>query len=203
MHPYKILEKGKPLKEASKAILLLHGRGATAGDIIPLANEFCDEDFYIAAPQAAGNTWYPYSFMTQEQRNQPWLDSAVKTGIRLIDETASVIGIENIYLMGFSQGACLTLEVVAQHANKYKGVAAFTGGLIGEVIDVRKYKGNFNGAKIFIGNSDNDPHVPLARSQESKIVLEQMGADVTLNVYPGMPHTITISEINAVKDLMF
>jgi phospholipase/carboxylesterase len=203
MHQYNILEKGKPLQQASKALLLLHGRGGTANDIAPLANEFCDEQFYIAAPHATNNTWYPYSFMANDASNQPWLDSAVAVITKLITDTASVIGVENIYLMGFSQGACLTLEAAAINANRYAGVVAFTGGLIGESINVKKYRGNFNGTKVFIGNSDNDPHVPLLRSKESKKVMENMGAIVTLNVYPNMPHTITVAEINAVKNILF
>lgn len=203
MHDYKILEKGKPLSQASKAIVLLHGRGGSAQDIIMLANEFCDEGFYLAAPQANNSSWYPYSFLAPTAHNQPWLSSAVGVVNRLIDEIAEAVAIENIYLMGFSQGACLALEVAARNARAFAGIAAFTGGLNGDILDNARYRGNFAGTKIFIGNSDNDPHVPLERSEESKAILANLGADVTLKVYPNMPHTIVADEINLVKTLMF
>lgn len=203
MHTYNILEKGKPLQQAEKAIILLHGRGGTANDIISLANEFCDDSFYIAAPQATNNSWYPYSFMVDEEKNEPWLSSAVNIVKQLIDATNQHLPVSNIYLMGFSQGACLTLEVAARFAQQYAGVVAFTGGLIGTQIVPKKYKGDFKNAKVFIGNSDNDPHVPQVRSAESKIIMEGLGADVMLDIYPNMAHTITVQEINRVKDIMF
>ncbi len=203
MHEYNILERGKPLPHASKAIILLHGRGGSAQDILMLANEFCDETFYIAAPQATNRTWYPYSFLAPTNQNEPWLSSAIDVVKRLIDKTTQVLGVENVYLMGFSQGACLTLEVAARFAQPYAGVAAFTGGLIGDSLNSSNYKGDFEGSKIFIGNSDNDPHVPSDRSEESKRQLQKMGADVLLKVYPNMPHTIIPDEIDSVKKMMF
>lgn len=203
MHEYKILEKGKPIHQASKAIILLHGRGGSAHDIITLADEFCDESFYIAAPQASHQTWYPYSFLAPIIQNEPWLSSAVSVVNQLIDETAKAVGIEHIYLMGFSQGACLTLEVAARNAKPFAGVVAFTGGLIGDSLMDSNYIGDFGGSKVFIGNSDIDPHVPLERSEESKKILQRLGAEVTLKVYPNMPHTIIADEINMVKSLMF
>lgn len=203
MHDYNILEKGKPLQEAEKAIILLHGRGASARDIAMLADEFCDDSFYIAAPQATNHTWYPYSFIAPETQNEPWLSSAVDTVKKLIDEVGKVIPTEKIYLMGFSQGACLTLEVAARYAAPYAGVVAFTGGLIGETLQIERYKGDFAGTKVFIGNGDHDPHVPLTRSELSKQVMENLGAEVTLKIYPDRPHTIVQDEIGTVKTLMF
>ncbi len=203
MHKYHVLEKGKPVAQAEKALILLHGRGASAQDIITLADEFCDERFYIAAPQATNHTWYPYSFMAAEIQNEPWLTSAIETVKRLIDETTLFIPSEQIYLMGFSQGACVTLEVAARYPEKYAGIAAFTGGLIGETTRQEKYKGDFKGTKVFIGNSDRDPHVPLKRSEESKHIIEQLNGDVTLKVYPNMMHTINQDEILSVRNLMF
>lgn len=203
MHTYNILEKGKPLRQATNAIILLHGRGGTANDIISLANEFCDDSFYIAAPQANNNSWYPYSFMADEKQNEPWLSSAVKIVKQLIDETTKHMPVSNVYLMGFSQGACLTLEVAARFAQQYAGVVAFTGGLIGMQIPSKKYNGDFKNAKIFIGNSDIDPHVPKVRSEESKIIMDGLGADVTLDIYPNMAHTINVREINRVKQIIF
>ena len=203
MHSYNIIESGKSLSKAKKALILLHGRGATAHDILGLAHEFVDDSFYIVAPQATNNTWYPNSFMADEQANEPWLSSAVAIVKRLIDETSRQISNENIYLMGFSQGACLTLEVAAQYANKYAGIAAFTGGLIGKELNTSKYKGDFEGTKIFIGNGDKDFHVPLLRCEKSKTILEKMGADVDLKIYPNRPHTILSEEVKTVKELMF
>jgi phospholipase/carboxylesterase len=203
MHSYQILEKGKPIEQAKKAIIIMHGRGGNAKDIISLADEFCDDTFYIAAPQATNNSWYPFSFLAPEEKNEPWLSSAIEVVSRLINETSLVIGIENIFLMGFSQGACLTLEVAARNAIPFAGVIAFTGGLIGEDLNPKKYIGNFLGTKVFIGTSDIDQHVPLIRSEESKDILENLGAKVTLKVYPNMPHTINIDEINTVKKMMF
>ena len=203
MHTYNILEKGKTISEAKKAIILLHGRGASAEDIIGLADEFCDETFYIAAPRATNNAWYPYSFLVPEIRNEPWLTSSVGIVKRLIDDVSVHVPLENIYIMGFSQGACLALEVTSRYAKKYAGVAAFSGGLIGEKINAGKYSGNFEGTKIFIGNSDIDPHIPLSRTQESEEVVHYLGADVTLKIYSSMGHTIIRDEIETVLKLMF
>lgn len=203
MHEYNIIEKGKPLAEAGKAIILLHGRGADAYDILPLADHFCDDTFYIAAPQATNNAWYPYSFLSPEARNEPWLTSAVGTVKRIIDNIGKHLSGDKIYLMGFSQGACLSLETSAQYAIRYAGVAAFTGGLIGEKIRTEKYHGNFEGTRIFIGNSDIDPHVPVERTDATKKLLEMKGAEVTYKIYKGMPHTIIQDEIDTVQKLMF
>lgn len=203
MHNYKIVEQGQHIDKATKALLLLHGRGGTAEEILSLADLFCDDTFYVAAPQATNRSWYPHSFMEEEQSNEPWLTSAVDIVTRLIEETAKHIPKPQIYLMGFSQGACLTLEVATRHATKYGGAVAFTGGLIGETINEKKYMGNFEGTKVFIGNSDKDPHVPLERSEQSKLLMQRMGANMTLKVYPGMAHTINEDEINWVKKQIF
>ena len=200
MHSYKIVEQGLPLNKASKALILLHGRGGTAMDILGLAQDFCDQTFYIAAPQATNNSWYPYSFMAEEKTNEPWLSSALKFVERLIDETSHHIPRSQIYIMGFSQGACMALEVTTRHAAHYGGVIAFTGGLIGSILNEEKYHGNFEGTKVFIGNSDRDPHVPLIRSEQTKDIMKKLGADVTLKVYQGMGHTINDDEINWVKE---
>lgn len=203
MHDYNVLETGSPLEGAENAIILLHGRGASAQSIVGLADEFCDDTFYVAAPQATNHTWYPFSFMADEAQNEPWLSSAVDVVQRLLDETQAHIFAENIYLMGFSQGACLTLEVAARFAQPYGGVIAFSGGVIGKEIVRERYSGDFDGARVYIGNSDADPHVPLVRSEESRDILEELGASVTLDVYPDMPHTIIPAEIEAVRGLLF
>jgi phospholipase/carboxylesterase len=203
MHKPDLTEKGRVIESADKAMILLHGRGASARDIMLLADEFCDDRFYIAAPQATNNTWYPYSFMAPESDNEPWLSSAVNTVKSLIDDISRHIPVDQIYLMGFSQGACLAVEVAARYARRYAGIAAFTGGLIGETIDSDKYSGDFAGTPVYLANSDQDPHIPVSRSEESKRILEIMGGKVTLEIYPGMPHTIIREEIEKVKEIMF
>lgn len=187
------------LDKASKALILLHGRGGTARDILPLANEFDTSDFYIVAPEAPNNSWYPYSFMAEDKANEPWLTSAVETVKNLIDEISLSIPKNKIVIMGFSQGACLALESTSRYADKYGGVVAFSGGLIGERLNEEKYQGNFDGTKVFIGNSDKDPHVPLARCKESQELMEKLGAYVTLKIYGGMGHTIIRNEIDWVQ----
>ena len=203
MHYHGVIERGRPLAEAGKAIILLHGRGGSAEGFISLADKFCDETFYIVAPQALNNVWYPFSFMASEELNEPWLSASVQTINQLIDVVSKQIPPSGIYIMGFSQGACLTLEVAARNATRFAGLAAFTGGLIGEKIRAEKYWGNFDGTKVFIGNSDRDPYVPLLRSEESRDLLAKNGADVTLKIYPNMAHTIIPDEIESVIKLMF
>lgn len=197
-----VLYQGPLITNASKAMILLHGRGGTARGILSLADRLCDDRFYIAAPQAINNTWYPYSFMEEEKLNEPYLPSAVSSIKELIDETAKHIHKDQIYLMGFSQGACLILEVSTRFAAKYGGIIAFTGGLIGKTINAKKYQGNFEGTKVFISNGDNDPHIPLIRSQQTKSLMEQLGANVTLKVYQGRDHLISEDEIKWAKTLI-
>ena len=203
MHEHILIEKGQPPDQAKNAIIVLHGRGGRAEDTITLADEFNDGTFYICAPQAAGNAWYPYSFLGAEEQNEPWLTSAVDRIKRLIEEISVFISVDRIFIMGFSQGACLSLEVAARFATGYGGIAAFSGGLIGEIIRPEKYNGDFKGTKIFIGCSDDDPHIPLSRVEESKDIIQKLGAKVTLKIYPGGGHTILQDEIETVKALMF
>lgn len=199
----KIVDRGVPLSKASKGLILLHGRGGTAEDILELSYEFCDDCFYVAAPQAPKNTWYPHSFMVDEKLNEPFLSESIATIKQLIDDIAKFIPNDQIYMMGFSQGACLVLEVTSRYATKYGGIASFTGGLIGSNLNEQKYQGDFEGTKVFIGNSDHDPHVPLERSEQTKAIMERLGAKVTLKVYKGMGHTVNEDEISSVKKLMF
>ena len=201
MHTYTIVHRGQPIHKASKALILLHGRGGTANDILELADHFCDDTFYIAAPQATNQSWYPHSFLVEEKFNEPWLSSAVEVVKQVIEEISQYIPKNRIYIMGFSQGACLALETCSRYATKYGGVIAFTGGLIGSTIQEEKYSGNFDKTAVFIGTSDHDPYIPLKRVQETKKVLEKLGASVTLKIYKGMSHTITEDEITCVKSL--
>jgi phospholipase/carboxylesterase len=203
-HRLQLTESGLPLTEASRALIMVHGRGSSAWDILSLAKEFRLDDFYIVAPQATNSTWYPFSFLAPIQQNEPWLTSALDV-LNQITATILNAGIppERIYVLGFSQGACLTLEFASRNPREWGGVIAFTGGLIGDKIYKENYNGDFKRAKVFIANSDNDPHVPLKRSEESAMLMEKMGADVRLKIYPNMAHTITASEIKSVSEWFF
>lgn len=202
-HQKNIIEAGKPLKDAKKALIMLHGRGASAQDILALKEYLPVDDFYIAAPQATNFTWYPYSFMAPVPQNEPWLTSALKLLNSLVsDIEAGGIKSENIFVLGFSQGACLTLEFATRNARRWGGVASLTGGLIGEKIHAENYLGNFSGTPVYISNSNNDPHVPLSRSEESKKIMESMGAVVSLQIFPNRPHTILKEELDAVSRMM-
>jgi phospholipase/carboxylesterase len=195
-----VLHQGPSISKASKALVLLHGRGGTARNILSLTDKLCSDDFFIAAPQATNSTWYPFSFMEEESRNQPFLSSSIQEIKDLIDQIASHIPKEDIFIAGFSQGACLTLEVASRFPLKYGGIIAFTGGLIGKTIDETKYQGNFESTKVFISDGDNDPHIPLSRAQQSKDLMERLGAKVVLKVYEGRPHIITEDELTFVRE---
>jgi phospholipase/carboxylesterase len=196
MHKRNIVEGGKRVEEAQKAIILVHGRGGDARGMIELKDYLSLDGFALLAPQATNNSWYPYSFVTPAKMNEPWLSSAIETIHGLIDEIlAAGIRPENLYLAGFSQGACLTLESAARKAQRYGGIIAFTGGLIGENIDRSNYKGNFMGTPISISSGNSDPHIPVSRVHESTKILEEMGAVVTETLFKGKQHTIIEEEI--------
>ena len=202
-HTFSLYEGGVPLEQAQCAILLFHGRGGSAADILALGRAIAPEGAYLAALQATNNTWYPYSFMAPVESNQPWLGSALANAQQLIDQTEKVLPSTQIYLVGFSQGACLTLESAARFARPFGGIIAFTGGLIGETIDTAPYQQKFAGTRILMSNGDKDPHVPKSRSEESKVVLESLGAVVNLVIYPGRPHIISPEELNLAKEFIF
>lgn len=196
MHKRNILEAGLRIEEAKKAIILIHGRGGDARGMVDLKEYLPLQDFAILAPQATNNTWYPYSFMAPASANEPWLSSAIDTVHGLIDDVInSGIPTEQIYLAGFSQGACLTLETVARKAQRYGGIIAFTGGLIGEIINPQNYQGDFGGTPILISSGDPDPHVPVSRVRETEKILQSMGASVSVKIYPGRQHTISSMEV--------
>ena len=203
MHQKKILTAGIPARDAKKVLVMLHGRGGTAEDILSLSSYLQVQDFALLAPQATNHTWYPFSFMAPTQQNEPWLGSAL-TIIQDIVSDLNAQGIKDnqIYFLGFSQGACLTLEFVARHAKNYGGVVAFTGGLIGDRINLTRYQGNFAGTPVFIGTSDPDPHVPVERVTATAKILRDMHAAVTDKVYPNMGHTISQNEIMLANQLV-
>lgn len=195
---------GRDVSEAKKALVMIHGRGADARDILSLSEYLNVKDFALLAPEADGNTWYPYSFLAPQRENEPWLSSALeKLGDLIKDLNEAGIKAENVYLLGFSQGACLTLEFAARNAKKYGGIIAFTGGLIGERIHSENYHGDFFSTPVFLGTSDPDPHVPLERVNSTLDILLRMNADVTLKVYKNMGHTISQDEISEADRLIF
>ncbi|SFW66416.1 alpha/beta hydrolase [Chitinophaga sancti] len=203
-HQKNIVTAGVPLAQAKKALIMIHGRGATAQDIISLATYLNVGDYALIAPQASGHTWYPYSFMAPVAQNEPGLSSAITVINSIVDDILKAgIPASNIYFMGFSQGACLTLEYVTRHAQPYGGVVAFTGGLIGAEPDLANYHGDFNGTPVFIGSSDPDMHVPVTRVRESEKILKNMGADITVKLYPGMGHTVSQDEVETANKLVF
>ncbi len=204
IHQKKIVTAGKKIEEASKVLLLLHGRGASAADILSLAPYLKVENYALLAPQATQHTWYPYSFLNPIDQNEPWLSSALSLLGEIVEDIEKQgVKKEAIYFLGFSQGACLVLEYVARNAQKWGGVAAFTGGLIGEQLMPERYAGDFKGTPIFIGTSDPDPHVPVQRVHASAQVLQNLNARVTEKVYPHMGHTITGEEIEWANTLIF
>ena len=204
MHNKNIIAAGKELNVAGKVLIMLHGRGASAEDILSLASHLEVKDFSLLAPQATNNTWYPYSFLTPPTQNEPWLSSALDLVKELVTDLYSKgIPSENIYFLGFSQGACLTLEFVTRNANKYGGVVAFTGGLIGDKIYGANYKGDFKGTPVFIGTSSPDPHVPVERVYATTHILRDMNAVVTEKIYDNMGHTISQDEIDNANKLVF
>jgi phospholipase/carboxylesterase len=204
MHKKTFVTSGKNLKDSGKVVIMLHGRGADAQDIIGLASHLEVKDYSIIAPQATNNTWYPYSFLAPVKQNEPWLTSALEMIKSIVDDlNKQGIPSDKIYFVGFSQGACLTLEFVARDARKWGGVAAFTGGLIGDTIKTENYEGDFEGTKIFIGTSNPDPHVPVERVQASTAILRKMNAVVTEKIYPGMGHTVSEDEIQQANNLIF
>ncbi|SKC84035.1 alpha/beta hydrolase [Ohtaekwangia koreensis] len=204
MHKKEIVTAGKNIKEAKKALIMLHGRGAEASDILSLATHLNVKEYALVAPQATNYTWYPYSFMANPDHNEPWLSSALQlVGDIVKDLNAAGITSENIYFAGFSQGACLTLEFTARNAKKWGGIVAFTGGLIGDKLYTQNYTGNFAGTPVFIGTSNPDPHVPVERVQATTGVLKNMHAAVTEKVYQNMGHTVSQDEIDQANKLVF
>lgn len=204
IHSINILSAGIPLHEAKKSLILVHGRGGSAEDILSLSQYLNVKEYALLAPQARDNSWYPYSFLAPIFQNEPWLSSALS----LVSETmgkivAQGISAENIYLMGFSQGACLTLEFAARNAQEYGGIVAFTGGLIGDKIHTENYKGDFKGTPVFIGTGNPDPHVPVQRVRETTGILKNMHANVTEKIFNGMGHIISEDEIVMANKLIF
>ena len=195
--------RGARLNEARAAMIMIHGRGATAESILDLAEEFHQPGFAYLAPQAAGGQWYPFRFLEPVERNEPYLSSALAVITSLIGRVNDAgIPTERIILLGFSQGACLALEYAGRTAARYGGVVGLSGGLIGDSVSVADYPGTLSGTPVFLGCSDTDFHIPLERVNLSAIILRQLGGNVTKRIYPGMGHTVNGDEIDFVEDMM-
>ncbi len=201
--------RGQPLRHLGRdplsarlTIVAVHGRGASAADILSLADELDVEDVAFVAPEAAGRTWYPQSFLAPTADNEPFLSSALALLNQIVADLDRQITAERIGFLGFSQGACLSLEYVARHARRYAAVVGFSGGLIGPPGTPRDYTGFMSGTPVFLGCSDIDPHIPLARVHESADVFRRLGASVDARIYPRMGHLVNQDEMDAIRTLL-
>jgi len=191
-----VIARGRSLEESHAVAIMMHGRGRTTDDILELATRIGNDAFTYLAPTAQNNTWYPYGFMEASERNEPFLSSALAIYDALIRQLLEQgFSTEQIVLLGFSQGACLTAEYAMRHSARYGGIVLFTGGLIGPPGTTWNYPGSFQGTPIFLGTGDSDGFVPLERVQESAEIFKQMGAQVLERVYPGMDHIVNDDEI--------
>jgi predicted esterase len=199
----RVLAAGTPIEQARGAVILIHGRGASAESIMTLAPEFAAPDLAYFAPQASAGSWYPFSFLAPLAQNEPFLSSALGAIADLLAHLEGAgLPAERIVLAGFSQGACLSCEFVARNARRYGGLLAFSGGLIGPDGTPRNYPGSLGGTPVFLGCSDVDAHIPKERVLESEQVLRAMGGEVTAKLYPGMGHTINTDEIEHAREIL-
>lgn len=198
-----VLTAGKRLPEADGAMILIHGRGGSARDILLLAEELYHPGLCYLAPQAADNTWYPNRFMEPIEVNEPWLSSALEKVAELLREVEQTgIPVERVLLAGFSQGACLAAEFAVRNAKRYGGLLLFSGGLIGPPGSKWDYPGDFGGMPVFSGCSDQDPYIPLGRVEETARVLSRMGAEVELQIYPQMGHMVNQDELRRAVEIV-
>lgn len=202
-HTKDITYRGLPLAVAKKAMIMIHGRGATPESVLGLSTYLELEGFALLAPRATQSTWYPYSFMAPVSQNEPGLSSALKVLDGLVTEVREAdIADEHIYFLGFSQGACLASEYVAQNGQQYGGLFVYSGGLIGAELDTSKYKGGFSGMPVLLGCSDTDAHIPLARVKETTAYFQEAGAEVTERIYPNGAHTVFEDEIERTNAIL-
>jgi phospholipase/carboxylesterase len=197
-----VLEGGEALGQARAGMILVHGRGASAADIMTIATELAQPGFAYLAPQAAGGAWYPNPFTSPIERNEPYLSSALEVVGSLLKLVEATISGDRLILLGFSQGACLTLEFAARNARRFGGVVGLSGGLIGPDGTPHDYPGAFEHTPVFLGCSDVDPYIKKERVLEAAQVFERMGADVTARLYPGMDHSVNEDEIQTVREIM-
>ena len=195
----KVLMKGLSLEEAEKAVIMIHGRGASAQSMLSLTEDL-PEAAYLA-PQASRRTWYPQSFLEPQERNQPHLDSALRKIEDIVEKASSFVGPENVFLLGFSQGACLASEYVASNPEKYGGVILFSGGLIGE--EIGEFEGDMEGTSFFIGCAEDDPHIPFSRVDETEKIFEELNAEIVEKyVLDGSHHGIVEYELEKASEII-
>lgn len=198
-----IIHYGAVLDDAAAVMIMIHGRGASAQDILSLAYEIDAPSVAYITPQAKDNSWYPYTFLSQIERNEPHLSS----GLSVIDSLVEMLkqkgfSGEQIYLLGFSQGACLSLEYAARNPQKFGGIFGLSGGVIGEAVRLENYSGDLESTEVFLGCSDVDPHIPFQRVNETEEVFKKLNANVTKRIYKGMAHTVNRDEIDFVRTLL-
>jgi phospholipase/carboxylesterase len=194
-----ILFAGENSSAAKAGVVMIHGRSSTAEEILSLAGQLPQNGFIFAAPQANANTWYPYSFLYPIEQNEPGISSGLK---KIDDVNKKKIPPENILLLGFSQGACLTLEFAARNPARYGGIIGLSGGLIGEKLIDEKYSGDLKRTPVFLGCSDVDPHIPTQRVNYTAEIFMKLNGDVEKRIYKNMPHTINEDEISFIRQLM-
>src|SRR6266480_7032126 len=198
-----LLTAGEPLDRATAAMVMVHGRGAAAEDILALTAEMNQSGFVYLAPQAAQNSWYPNSFLAPIPSNEPGLSSGLAVIASILAQLAEAgISAERTMLLGFSQGACLSLEFAARNARCYGGLVGLSGALIGPDDTPRNYGGSLEGTPVFLGCSDNDFHIPRERVEQSAEVFKRLGGNVTARLYPGLGHTVNRDEIHFVQGMM-
>jgi len=198
-----LLHDGVPVADARLVAILLHGRGGAADDMLWVSRELGRSDVAYLAPQASGQTWYPYPFLAPIEQNEPGLSSGLRLITSLLDRLQQQgVSPDRIVLLGFSQGACLALEFAARHARRYAALVGLSGGLIGPPGTPRNYEGTFDGTPVFIGCSDIDAHIPVERVHESAAVFRRMAADVDERIYPGLGHTVNRDELDAIDALL-
>ncbi|WP_262178693.1 alpha/beta hydrolase [Haloarcula laminariae] len=198
-----LVTAGTPLDEATAAMVLVHGRGATARSIVQMGQEVHRDGVALLAPQAARNTWYPNSFLSPVEQNEPGRTSGLRAVGEAVERAVGAgIDRERVILLGFSQGACLASEYVARNPRRYGGLVALSGGLIGETVDPESYEGDVEGTPVFVGCSDVDPHIPLERVEATAEAFELLNGDVDKRIYEGMGHGVNEDELDAVADLV-
>jgi predicted esterase len=198
-----VLLRGELPENATAAMVMIHGRGGGAMSIVALLSHLTVGGFTYLAPEAAGSVWYPQRFLAPRASNEPFLTSTLTTVHGLVQQLqAAGIPATKTMLLGFSQGACVALEYAARHPQRYGGVVALSGGLIGADDELTGYTGSLEGTPIFIGCSDVDSHIPEARVHTSAALLTAQSAQVTTRIYPNMGHTVNEDEIAFVREMM-
>lgn len=197
-----VLRSGEPLERAGAAMVMLHGRGAGAADMLRAAEALATPGFAFLAPDAPRGAWYPMPFTSELEDNEPWLSRGLDTVAEVLAEVERHLPATHVMLLGFSQGACLALEFAARNARRFGGVVGWAGALIGPDGMARDHPGSFEGTPVFLGCGDRDPFIPAARVREAAEVLGRMGAQVDLQLYAGLGHTVNDDEVERVRRLM-